>query len=189
MSLSALFLPLLLASSPSTAPEPPSPTGLSLQPHLYLSSGWSLTQTTPGDPVEYRSRLGAGTGVGLQLGYDFTPRLGIFASAALGVQDAGPYASSGAGLTLRTGMLGRARLYARLGARLITPVTLLLYCTGGAGAELFLVRRRLSLALELDGALPLASGTRESSSSNDWRVSANSGPVRGLFGVVWYPGL
>jgi hypothetical protein len=86
-------------------------------------------------------------------------------------------------------MLGPARLFARLGARLITPVTPLLYGTGGAGAEVFVVRRRLSLALELDGAVPLASGTRESSSSTAWRVSANSGPVRGLFGVVWYPGL
>ncbi len=188
MSPSALLLSLSLASAPGSDPEPPSPTGLYLQPHLFVSTGWSLIQTTEGDPVEYKSRLGVSNGLGLQFGYDFTPRLGIFASIGLGVQDEGPYGASGAGLTLRTGMLGQFRFYGRLGARFITTITPLLYGTGGAGAELFLVRRRLSLALELDGAVPLTSGTRESDTSNDWRVSANSGPVRGLFGVVWYPG-
>lgn len=183
-----LLLSLLQASPGSAVPELPSPSGLYFQPHLYVSSGWSLTQTTPGDDVEYQSKLSAGPGAGLQLGYDFTPNAGVFALVSLGVQDEGPYAGSGAGLTLRTDMLGQARLYARLGVRLITPVTPLLYGTGSAGAELFLVRRRLALALEVDGALPLADGTRESSSSNDWRVSANSGPVRMLFGVVWYVG-
>jgi hypothetical protein len=184
------LLSLLVASASSAAMESPSPTGLYLQPHMYLSSGWSLTQTTPGDPVEYKSLLGAGVGAGLRLGYDFTPQVGLFASMSLGVQDLGPYAGYGGGLTLRTPLLGPARLYARLGARLITPVTPLLYGTGGAGAEIFVLRNRLSLSLELDGAIPLFDGTRESSpGSTEWRVSANSGPVRGLFGVVWYLGL
>lgn len=188
MSARLLWLSLLLACPALAAPEPPSPSGPYLQPHVYLSSGWSLTQTTPGDPVEYKSLLGVGVGAGLRLGYDFGPHVGVFASLSLGVQDVGPYAGYGAGLTLRTGMLGPVRLYGRLGARVITPVTPLIYGTGGAGAEVFVLRRRLSLAVELDGAVPLFDGTRESGPSTDWHVSANSGPVRGLFGVVWYLG-
>ncbi|NMO15186.1 outer membrane beta-barrel protein [Pyxidicoccus fallax] len=182
---------LLLALPAAAAPEEKNsaPSGLYLQPQVYLSSGWSLTQTTQGDPVEYQTRLSGGAGMGLRVGYDFTPHVGLFGSMTLGLQDAGPYAGYGAGVTLRTSMLGSTRLYARLGARLLTPVTLLLYGTGGVGAEVFLIQG-LSLGLEVDGALPLASGTRHPDSSDtEWKVSANGGPVRGVFVITWYPGL
>ncbi|MBZ4422491.1 outer membrane beta-barrel protein [Myxococcus sp. RHSTA-1-4] len=190
MHLRTALLTLLLALPAAAAPEEDSaPSGLYLQPQVYLSTGWNLTQTTSGDPVEYPTRLGGGAGVGLRLGYDFTPYVGLFGSMTLGLQDAGPYAGYGAGLTLRTSMLGSARLYARFGARVLTPVTPLVYGTGGVGAEVFPFDS-LSLGLELDGAVPLASGTRRAGSSpTEWHVTANGGPVRGVFGITWYLGL
>lgn len=78
---------------------------------------------------------------------------------------------------------GRARLYALLGARLMTQVTPLLYGMGGVGAEIFALPNRLSFTLEFDKAFPLVSGTSRGS-----HVSADGGPARMLFGIAWYLG-
>ncbi|MDY7228400.1 hypothetical protein [Hyalangium rubrum] len=182
-------LSVFLSLSPAFAAEEeeaPPPSGLYLQPHVHMLSGWTLHVEDSFMQQDYQVELRKGGGVGLRLGYDFTPHVGLFASAELNAEREGPYSGYGAGLTLRTGMLGPVRLNARVGARLLDPVTTLVYGTAGAGLEVFLFRP-VSLALEVDGAVPLAEGTRFNGTSQD-NVSAEGGPVRGILGITWYIG-
>jgi hypothetical protein len=186
LPLRARTVPLLLVLSLSTvaaAAEAP-PSGPYLQPQVYRISGWTIMEEDPFEPEVRTIEFTDGAGVGLRLGYDFIPYAGLFLSAEFNVEQEGPYTGYGAGLALRSPMLGRVRLNGRLEVRLIDAVGTLPYGTLGVGAEVFL-HRKVSLGLEFDASLPLADGTRFNG-LQDVPISADGGPTRGIFTVTWY---
>ncbi|MDY7228913.1 hypothetical protein [Hyalangium rubrum] len=182
-------LSVFLSLSPAFADEEEEkkpPTGLYLQPHIHALTGWKITVDDPAMQQDTQVELRNGGGVGLRLGYDFSRYVGLFASVEANAESEGPYFGYGAGLTLRTGKFGPLRLNARLGARVLEPVTPIVYGTAGVGAELFLFRT-VSLGAEVDAALPLAEATRDNGLTRE-NVSADGGPVRGIIALTWYIG-
>lgn len=182
-------LAVLLTVSTALAEEetaPPPPSGLYVQAHAHMLTGWTIMVEEAGVAPETQVKLQNGGGLGLRLGYDFTPHVGLFASAELNAESEGPYMGYGAGVTLRVGMGRPLRLNARLGARVLDPVEEMIYGTAGLGAELFLFRP-VSLGLEVDAAVPLTGASRLNGGAKQ-SISANGGPVRGIVALTWYIG-
>jgi hypothetical protein len=169
--------------APDTATARRAPTGLYVQPHAQLITGWTVKLRTESEITTVETDSGAG--LGLRLGYDFTPYVGLFASTELDVESEGPYFGYGGGVSLHTPLFGPARANARLGIRELPIGGDLFYGTAGAGAELFLLRQ-VSVWLEFDAAFPLWDSTRDAGTGIQVRASAQSGPLRGVFGLSWY---